>query len=140
MWPTCINALTPFPLSLREEPPADLAETFRRIGWPDKIDALPVRMVTLLGTCSTDKYEECPNLPQWHLDNAEANGDEFLEEIGQYLWCNFDLIDRDGSKTRLRMSFNEGDSDCNDGTWGLVWDRETGKVVADLTSVGDCEG
>ena len=38
------------------------------------------------------------------------------------------------------MTFNSGDADCNDGTWGLVWDRETAKVVAEITSVGDCEG
>jgi len=138
MWPTCMNALTPFPQPLRHEPPDDLAGAFRQLGWPD--NALPIQMVALLGTCSTDKYKECPNLPEWHIENAEEEGDEYLEEIGIYLWCDFDLIDSKSSRTKLRMAFNEGDADCNDGTWGLVWDRDTAKVVANLTSVGDGEG
>jgi hypothetical protein len=137
MWPTCINALTPFPLVLRDDPPADLAAACRGAGWGD---SLPVRLVALLGTCSTHKYKDCPNLPPWHIENAEAVGDEFLEDIGRYYWCDFDLIDRNGLRTKLRMAFNEGDADCNDGTWGVVWDRDTAEVVADLTSVGDCEG
>jgi hypothetical protein len=137
MWPTCTTDLTPFPRALRPEPPDDLATAFRRIGWSG---APPVQMIALLGTCSTDQYRECPNLPEWHITNAGEDGDEYLEDIGMYLWCDFDLIDRNGSRTKLRMAFNEGDADCNDGTWGLVWDRDTAEVVANLTSVGDCEG
>ena len=135
MWPTCINALTPFPLALQDKPPADLVEAFRQVGWPDVDNTLPIRFVSLLGTCTTDKYQECPNFPDWHIGKGEH-----LEEIGIYLWCDFDLIDRNGSTTKLRMTFNEGDADCNDGTWGAVWDRDTAEVVANFTSVDDCEG
>jgi hypothetical protein len=140
MWPSCLDTLTPFPVALRDEPPADLIEAFRRSGWPDIPASLPVRMVTLLGTCTTDQYIQCPNLPEWHVENSEEDGAEYLEEIGRYFWCDFDLMDRNGTLTRLRMAFNEGDADCNDGTWGVVWDRDTAATVADLTSVGDCEG
>jgi hypothetical protein len=137
MWPTCMNDLTPLPVALRAEPPADVVEAFRQRGWTGP---LPVRLVALLGTCTTDRYQECPNFPDWHAENAAEDGDEFLEEIGRYYWCDFDLIGRDGAATRLRMAFNEGDTDCNDGTWGAVWDRDTAAVVANLSSVGDCEG
>jgi hypothetical protein len=141
MWPKCVvDALTPFPRSLQDQPPDYLAGAFRRAGWSHEDGFLPVRLVALLGMCSTDKYKACPNLPQWHLDNAGEDGDEYLEDIGRYFWCDFDLIDRKGSRTKLRMTFNEGDADRNDGTWGVVWDRDSGEVVADLTSVGDCEG
>lgn len=139
MWPACVDALTPFPVALRSEPPADLAEAFRRCGWSDAPDSLPVRLVALLGTCTTAMYADCPNMPEWHAEHAEEDED-YLEQTGRYYWCDFDLTGRDGSLTRLRMAFNEGDADCNDGTWGVVWDRDTAATVADLTSVGDCEG
>jgi hypothetical protein len=140
MWPACIDDLTPFPVALSGAPPADLAEAFRWCGWPDALDSLPVRLVALLGTCTTDKYKECPNLPEWHAEHAKGEGDEYLKLTGRYFWCDFDLIGCDGVQARLRMAFNEGDADCNDGTWGVVWDRDTAATVADLTSVGDCEG
>ncbi|MFO0825930.1 MAG: hypothetical protein U0792_22895 [Gemmataceae bacterium] len=136
-WPTCINALTPFPQPLGATPPDDLVNAFRQLGWPD--DTLPVRMITLLGTCTTDKYKEDRNLPEWHQEHAEED-EGYLEDTGRYFWCDFDLMDRNGVATRLRMTFNAGDADCNDGTWGMVWDRDSGESVADLTSVGDCEG
>ena len=139
MWPACINGLKPFPRLLRDEPPAELVDAFQRLGWLGCHDSFPVRMVALLGTCTTEAYKEDCNLPEWHLEHAEEDED-YLEYTGTYLWCDFDLHDRDSSATKLRMTFNEGDADCNDGTWGEVWDRETATVVANLTSVGDCEG
>lgn len=140
MWPDSIKTLTPLPVPLRDEPPTDLVEAFRQSGWTSAPASPPVRLVALLGTCTTDKYKECPNLPEWHVENAQEDGDEFLEDVGKYYWCDFDLIGYDGSSIRLRMAFNEGDADCNDGTWGVVWDRDTAMIVADLTSVGDCKG
>jgi hypothetical protein len=138
-WPACLDALTPPNNKLGTKPPADIAAAFKQAGWPVKTP-LPVRVVALLGRCSTLAYRDCPTTPQWHLENAESEGDDFLEEIGGFHWCDFDVTDAEGKTTPLRVAFNSGDADCNDGTWGLVWDRETAKVVAELTSVGDCEG
>lgn len=139
MWPKCIDNLKPFPVKLDEEIPSELLAAFRQTGWPNLPQAFPVKMVALLGTCSTDQYRECPTLPDWHIENAEED-EGFLEEIGRYYWCDFDLIDKNGQHTPLRMAFNEGDADCNDGCWGMVWDRNTATPIAELTSVGDCEG
>ncbi|MEH2233159.1 MAG: hypothetical protein V7K71_26585 [Nostoc sp.] len=37
------------------------------------------------------------------------------------------------------MVVNVGDGDCNDGQWGEVWQRNTGKPVAQILSTGDME-
>lgn len=136
-WPACVSNLKPF--RPRNDPPAVIVELFRAQGW-DAAAPLPIQMVALLGSCSTGAFPDCPTLPEWHTSNAAAEGGDFLDEIGRYSWCDFDLIDAKGTRTELRMAFNDGDADCNDGVWGVVWDRRTGKVVAELTSVGDSEG
>jgi hypothetical protein len=138
-WPTCLDNLTPSPQKPGKKPPAEIVKVFRAAGWPDKVE-FPVRLVAMLGTCSTRLYQDCPTMPEWHRDNAESEGEDFLDEIGAYNWCDFDILDKAGTCTALRMTYNNGDADCNDGTWGVVWDRETAKVVANLTSVGDCLG
>jgi hypothetical protein len=96
-------------------------------------------MVALLGQCTTDRYVDCPNMPSWHIENAEEEGAGYLQDIGLYLWCDFDIVGRKGKPKHLRMVFNLGDPDCNDGIWGAVWDRKTGVLVADIASVGDCQ-
>lgn len=136
-WPACVANLTPLRLAFSADPPADIVAGFRAAGWPESAP-LPVRMVALLGQCSTAAYRECPTLPAWHIERDEYDGD--LDEIGRYYWCDFDLTDGAGRRVGLRMAFNEGDADCNDGVWGLVWDRDAGGVVAELTSDGDSEG
>jgi hypothetical protein len=134
MWPEILQNLHPFPVALNPAP-ADIVAAFQQQGWP-VAGGLPVRVVALLGSCGTGAYPECPNFPDWHAEQDP----EDLEELGRYWWCDFDLIDRTGAASRLRMVFNEGDTDCNDGIWGAVWDRATGARVADLTSSGDSEG
>lgn len=61
-----------------------------------------------------------------------------LIRFGQYYWVDFDVATSDGAVTKLRMVVNSGDADCNDGQWGEVWQRNTGKKVADISSFGDC--
>jgi hypothetical protein len=134
MWPEILQHLYPFPVPLNPAP-ADIVAAFEHRGWP-VAGGLPVRVVALLGSCGTGAYPECPNFPDWHAEQDP----EDLEEMGRYWWCDLDLIDRTGAAARLRMVFNEGDTDCNDGIWGAVWDRATGARVADLTSTGDSEG
>ena len=137
-WPACLAALTP-PGKPLGETPADIAAAFERAGWPAGTPP-PVKVVALLGRCSTLAYRDCPTTPDWHTENAAELGDRYLEQVGGFHWCDFDLTDAGGKTTALRGTFNSGYADSNDGTWGLVWDRGTAKVVAELTSVGDCKG
>jgi hypothetical protein len=37
------------------------------------------------------------------------------------------------------MALNTGDADCNDGMWGVVWDRNTGETIASLETYGSQE-
>lgn len=139
MWPSCIENLKPFGYTLSEELPKFLREAFEKNGITEFV---PVRIVALLGTCPTDEYMDCPNLPEWHLDNASSYDDpkeEYLADIGIYFWFDFDILDRDRQIFPLRAVFNGGDADCNDGIWGVVWDRNTGTEVAHVRSIGGDE-
>jgi hypothetical protein len=139
MWPECINNLTPAAIALQDVPGDSLVLAFEGCGWPELTGESPVRPVALLGTCSTAAYPECPNFPDWHHENAEEEGADYLEEIGLYSWFDFDLVGATHSTLKLRAVYNCGDADCNDGRWGAVWDRDTGALVANISSVGDCE-
>lgn len=139
MWPECINSLTPPATPLQDVPGDALVRAFEECGWPEPTGEWPVRPVALLGTCSTAAYPQCPNFPDWHRENAEGEGPEYLEEIGLYSWFDFDLIGTAPSALKLRAVYNCGDADCNDGYWGAVWDRDSGALVANISSVGDCE-
>ncbi|MEM1251119.1 MAG: hypothetical protein AAGI69_01710 [Cyanobacteria bacterium P01_H01_bin.21] len=145
MWPTCFDELKPFKLALKDELPQFLVDAFHRNGVKNLKEMLvPIRMVALLGKCSTDKYLDCPNLPEWHLQNSGASTGglidyKYLEYTGMYYWFDFDLIDSAQNPMPFRIVFNQGDADCNDGIWGACWDRNTGEIVANLKSVGDCE-
>jgi hypothetical protein len=103
----------------------------------------------------TSKYLKCPNIPEHHKENArcdprryaESEADyfrrhkksqvDYFNHTGQYYWVDFDVINSDEVLTKLRMVVNEGDADCNDGQWGEVWQRNTGKKIADILSTGD---
>ncbi|MEL6670347.1 MAG: hypothetical protein AAFP08_15355 [Bacteroidota bacterium] len=47
--------------------------------------------------------------------------------------------DKSANLVELRMVFNGGDADCNDGFWGAVWHRKSKVLVANLSSSGDTE-
>lgn len=141
MWPDCINNLTPFEKTPNNELPQFIIEGYKRKGIVELSQmSIPMRIVNLLGKCSTDKYIECPNLPEWHIENYEMDDDptEYLEDIGKYYWFDFDIWDKNITLMAFRAVFNEGDADCNDGTWGACWDKYTEELVANFTSTGDC--
>lgn len=95
-----------------------------------------------VGECSTSMYLDCPNLPEHHIENYQDFEDpaEYLDEIGKYYWFDFDAIWTDQEPLELRMLFNTGDADCNDGLWGAVWERNTGELIANILSTDDWVG
>ena len=127
MWPTCINNLTPFERTSSLELPEIFCEMFQLKGITNPAEmVLPVRVVALLGKCGTETYSDCPNLPEWHVENSQDGSwspAEYFAEIGRYCWFDFDLADREQKLMQFRLVFNVGDGDCNDGNWGAVWDR-----------------
>lgn len=137
-WPTCTETLTPF--KPHTAPPFVIVEQFRLLGWSTAAP-LPIQMVALLGSCSTGAFLDCKTLPEWHTSNAkEWGGSDYFNDIGRYYWCDVDVIDGNEVRYPLRLAINCGDADCNDGVWGLVWDRKTGKIVAEVSSAGDSLG
>jgi hypothetical protein len=143
MWPACINQLSPLPHTLKGEMPKFLTMALRNIGIANEFEMfIPIHPVELLGKCSTARYLDCPNIPDGHIDLAydyqEGRGNPDNYHTGQYYWFDFDVVDIDmETMLELRMVFNEGDGDCNDGLWGAVWERNTEFQVADILSGSD---
>ncbi|MEB3343128.1 MAG: hypothetical protein VKJ25_20530 [Okeania sp.] len=100
---------------------------------------MPIRIVNILGRCSTAMYPDCPNTPQHHLHRVQRREGDPNYDIGRYYWFDFDIVGIDGLLLPLRTVFNEGDADCNDGFWGVVWERNTEKIIANIISSGDME-
>jgi hypothetical protein len=134
MWPNWIDRLTPCDRVLRTDLPKFITLAGEDI-------SMPVRLVALLGTSPTGMYADCPNLPLWHIENAKESTDpsEYFDLIGRYYWCDVSVIYPPAELLALRLVFNEGDADCNDGLWGEVWQIDNGKLIANITSTGDCE-
>lgn len=104
--------------------------------WPLRNPITP----TAIGKCSTAGFLECPNTPEHHVENAaDWGGPTYWDDTGRYYWLDFELEDDAGHRRKLRLVYNEGDGDCNDGRWGGVWDLQTDTQIADLMSTGDCE-
>lgn len=143
MWASCINQLLPFKNALRVEIPKFLRKAFNDKGiLNDEEMFIPIFPVSLLGQCSTAAYVDCPNIPAHHIENAQDFGDNstrYLNNVGRYYWFDFDITKLDATLLQLRMVFNEGDADCNDGLWGAVWERNTEELIANIMSTGDCE-
>ncbi|NES07956.1 MAG: hypothetical protein F6K22_37325 [Okeania sp. SIO2F4] len=137
MWPKCINNLSPIKGNFREEMPKLLKVTFNKKGIFNKDEMfMTIRVVNILGCCNVGMYFDCPNIPEHH--SYEATGDEDYD-AGRYFWLDFDIVGMDGKFLPLRMVFNEGDADCNDGFWGVVWERNTEEIIANIINSGDCE-
>ena len=140
MWPTCINKLSPFQGNFSEEIPELLKVAFNEKGIfnEDKM-FMPVRIVNILGRCSTAMYLDCPNIPEHHLYHAEGYEDDPDYDVGRYYWFDFDIVGMDELLLPLRMVINKGDADCNDGYWGVIWERNTEDIIANIISSGDME-
>ncbi len=129
-WPPCFQKL--------EDPQspivhADLSQFLFRDGIER---SMPIAAIRRLGTCSTAAYMDCPTTPEHVFEHVEDG----IEEYGGYEWTDFDLCPPTGEDMlELRMVFNYGDTDCNDGLWGIVWDRKTAEMIATIKSVGDME-
>ena len=157
-WPPCLKNLTP----VEDENPLDgesasrLRESFHS---PDIFDEIlpSIKFLLILGRCSTSRYLQCPNIPEHHRENARCGPRLYAEDkadyskraieaqvkyfnhIGAYVWVDFDVEISDGVVKKLRMVVNYGDADCNDGQWGEIWQRNNGKRIGGIQSVGDCE-
>ncbi|MBN1412180.1 MAG: WGR domain-containing protein [Spirochaetales bacterium] len=97
---------------------------------------VPVKLAAVLGSCTVNTYFSCPTLPEFYIDYVA----EFLGNIlndKYYSWFDFDIVSADNTLIPLRMAITEGDQEHYVNMWGAFWDRETGELVATLTSVSD---
>jgi hypothetical protein len=134
-WPDCVDSLTPFSHDSQAGFPRFVLQAFRDAGAP--ADFIPrVRLDALLGKSLLGSWPDCPSLPEWHEEYFEERAD--WDEL-EYRWFDLTLTDSAGTEHPLRLVYNVGSGDCNDGRWGAFWHRETRAVVARLESTGDCE-
>lgn len=129
--PRRVDGLEPFGKELKTGLPRFVVEAFSKQNGGRQVP-VPVRLVRLLGKCRTDRYE-CQNLPSHHLERWQDEPDS-LAIMGRYYWFDLELIQGDGTILPLRLVYNEGDADCNDGIWGEFWDRDSFEKVADFHS------
>lgn len=147
MWPICLKNLSHQKYQMNEEIIELLKDVFKKAlkaqGKLNNNDVLiPVRLVSLLGTCTMTEYPDIPNTPIQHSDQDDYDDPaDFLESLSELEceWVDFDIIEANHQSLELRMVFNWGDGDCNDGFWGAVWERNTEELVANIFSTGDCE-
>ena len=94
-----------------------------------------------MGKCSTAAYTNCPNIPEHHIENSQWDDDpsDYFKSVGKYYWFDFNVIWPAEEPLQLRLVFNEGDADCNDGLWGAVWERNTAELIANILSDGGCQ-
>lgn len=130
-WPACIQHLKPSDPP-RGGWPRPLVEAFVEEGWSQ----IPVRLEAFLGSCATNEYPDCPNLPKHHKDNLKDDPD-WLSGIGAYSWVDVELKDAAGTRFLVRIAFNLGDPDANDGPWGECWLRDSGEKIADIVATDD---
>jgi predicted DNA-binding WGR domain protein len=145
-WPACLGLLEPFMGEASSEPPRIIADLIEREA-PEGFEGLPIKIEAVLGRCPLWSYPRCPNLPEHHVPDFTLDEDisegEF-REIGRerafpYIWSDLALTDAKGKEYRIRMVFNRGDPDVNDGYWGTAWDLGNRRRVADISSTGDME-
>ncbi|MBN2532751.1 MAG: hypothetical protein JXB88_07670 [Spirochaetales bacterium] len=135
-WPPCVKSFTPVQTNInREDLPRILKKAYMEKNIPEHEWIIPIRPVSELGTCTTDLFKECPNLPEHYLDMD----DRYRAKMGKYYWYDMEVKDGAGAFYPLRLVYNTGDADCNDGFWGAYWDLTTGELVAHIKSTGDCE-
>lgn len=147
MWPVCLNNLSHQKYQVNEEITEFLKDVFKKaLKAQGKLNnneiLIPVRLVSLLGSCTMAEYPDIPNTPIHHADDDDWDDPaDLLEHLSELEceWVDFDIIDANHQSLPLRMVFNWGDGDTNDGFWGAVWERNTEELVANILSTGDCE-
>jgi hypothetical protein len=152
-WPACFNFMEPTNFTIKERLPECIIDSFRSHGIQDEgLMNLPIKISSILGKCHTNYFITCPNVPDYRtfdgiVDILDAEGEQqtkLLENMLKYTdgsafyWIDMDLKDAKGKVIPLRMAYNLGDADSNEGYWGAVWHRESLERVADIRSVGDC--
>ncbi len=141
MWPACLNKLTPIGNNLIEQIPNWIEEFGEQEALAIRQMLTPLYPIKFLGTCKTSAYPEYPTDIPTHNRKKRNNVAEYYarNNLGKYYWFDFNLVGIDNQKIELRMVVNEGDADSNDGFWGVVWERNTEKIIANIISTGDCE-
>jgi hypothetical protein len=147
-WPVCLGALDPV-----ESKKQDIGSlpcfihAFEQQDVPESERLFPVKLVSILGTCGLTWFATGPNTPEYQLPNRDEFEDLQLDDVivpaegegSPWYWADFDIEDGAGKQIPVRLAYNLGSSDANEGYWGAVWHRETKQKLTDIKSTGDCE-
>jgi hypothetical protein len=126
LWPASVRDLEASPLPPLPALPAFFTEM------PAK--ALPVTLTHRLADLAADQLVDAINLPDHHRDALPDR----LTTLPAY--TGFDATFALGDQNiPVRVVFNSGDGDSNDGFWGAVWCKSSGKKLVDLISSGDMQ-
>jgi predicted DNA-binding WGR domain protein len=145
-WPACLELLDPFEGEIAEELPEAIADAVERDA-PEDFDGLPIKIEAILGTCPMWCFVGCPNLPEHHQPDFYVDEDTSEKDFKMirrehafpYRWSDIALTDAKGKEWKLRLAYNTGDGDSNDGYWGAAWSLDDKRKVADISSTGDIE-
>lgn len=101
---------------------------------------MPIKDMKFYGHASGIVYQG-KNLPDHHISNAKKFAREglsnYFDGLGQVYVFDFNAVTPEGKSMPIRVAFNTGDGDCNDGYWGEAWNKDTKKVVVDIMSTDD---
>lgn len=138
-WPDFLDESRAFDMEYKL--PCFVVQAYESQGITDRIKMyLPVKIKKILGLYGSELFPDCPNIPEYHRDNADIEGaDYYWKEIGGYYWLDADIEDADKNILRLRIAFNYGDVDCVDGFWGAAWDRDTRELIANIITLAAME-
>ena len=105
------------------------------------IICFPLHLVNSFARFAFADYPDCLNIPEHdrYALEAAARYDDDISDLPGYYCCDFDVEDAGKKVFSLRMIYNAGYGDCNDGFWGAVWDKKTKALVAYIMSTGNCE-
>lgn len=136
-WPWCLQHLTP----------ERLRDPFRMPEYLASDIPLPVSLVKVWGTCPTHYFPSCPNQPDYRDIDAKPDSEFSADFVynqrttdgSRYIWCDLLVKDGVGDETPVRVAYNIGSGDSNEGYWGAAWNSVTKKKLVDIRSTGDIE-
>ena len=86
MWPSCINNLSPVEDNLGKRLPDWIEQAFNLKGIFNKSEMfVPLFPISVLGTCKTSAYIQCPNIPEHQWDELIKNSRAGLIQIQKKL-------------------------------------------------------